>query len=219
MKCVFLFPPKVSSIPYKDQIADLIGCKPNLSRLFFRDPLLALKCYFGPCCAAQYRLMGPGAWPGAKQVIEDTYSNNMFPHVKRRNQNTGAKNEAIVKLLKLVCLFATVATLKELCQDLNVEWEAVWGWLRAGRWTATPWDITLKTLVVCITEESQLVHLRVKRNVAENTALKRFKWTGEPRCYERQQTQFSWVETTSWTLTLSAKKTFCKGGKMVFVAT
>lgn len=115
-------------------MADLIGCKPNLRWLFFRDPLLALKCYFGPCCAAQYRLMGPGAWEGAKQVIEETYSNNMFPNVeKRRNQTTGTSNQIIVQLLKLVCLFATVATLRELCQDLNAEWDAVWGWLRAGR--------------------------------------------------------------------------------------
>lgn len=128
-----VFTPQVSSIPYKDQIADLIGCKPNLGRLFFRDPLLALKCYFGPCCAAQYRLMGPGAWPGAKGVIEETYSNRMFPNVERRNKTSGVKNHSIVKLLKLVCLFATVATLKELCQDLNAEWDAVWGWLRAGR--------------------------------------------------------------------------------------
>lgn len=124
---------QVSSIPYKDQIADLIGCRPNLGRLFFRDPLLALKCYFGPCCAAQYRLMGPGARPEAKQIIEETYHKNMFQNVTRRNQTTETKNQTIVKLLKLVCLFATVATLKEICMDLNVEWNAVCGWLRAAR--------------------------------------------------------------------------------------
>ena len=133
-----LFNLQVSSITYKDQIADLIGCKPNLGRLFFRDPLLAIKCFFGPCCAAQYRLMGPGAWPGAKQVIEETYRNEMFPNVQRRNETNTTKNQTIVTLLKLVCVFATVATLKELCQDLNAEWDAVWGWLRAARWTLFP---------------------------------------------------------------------------------
>ena len=124
---------QVSSIPYKDQLADLIGCKPDLRRLFFRDPFLAFKCFFGPCCAAQYRLMGPGAWPGAKDVIEETYRNEMFPNVEKKNKTTTSKHQTIVKLLKLVFMFVTVATLKELSQDLRGEWDAVVGWLRAGR--------------------------------------------------------------------------------------
>lgn len=124
---------QVSSIPYKDQLADLIGCKPDLRRLFFKDPLLAFKCFFGPCCAAQYRLMGPGAWPGAKGVIEETYRNKMFPHVEKKNETAVSKHQTIIKVLKLVFMFVTVATLKELSQDLRGEWDAVVGWLRAGR--------------------------------------------------------------------------------------
>lgn len=111
----------------------MIGCRPHLRRLFFRDPILALKCFFGPCCAAQYRLMGPGAWPGAKGAIEDTYRNEMFPHVERRNKTTASKGQTFIKMLKLVFMFVTVATLNELSQDLQGEWDAVVGWLRAGR--------------------------------------------------------------------------------------
>lgn len=124
---------QVSSIPYKDQLAKMIGCKPDFRRIFFRDPLLAFKCYFGPCCAAQYRLMGPGAWSGAKKTIEDTYSNEMFPHVGRRNKTPTSISQSVVKFLKLVFMFVTVATINELSQDLRGEWDAVVGWLRAAR--------------------------------------------------------------------------------------
>lgn len=111
----------------------MIGCKPDFRQLFFRDPLLAFKCYFGPCCAAQYRLMGPGAWSGAKKTIEDTYSNEMFPHVGRRNKTPTSISQSVVKFLKLVFMFVTVATINELSQDLRGEWDAVVGWLRAAR--------------------------------------------------------------------------------------
>lgn len=33
------------------------------------DPLLAYRMYFGPCAPYQYRLTGPGAWPGARDAI------------------------------------------------------------------------------------------------------------------------------------------------------
>ncbi len=77
--------------------------------------------------------MGPGAWPGAKGVIEETYRNEMFPNVEKRNKTTTSKHQTIVKLLKLVFMFVTVATINELSQDLRGEWDAVVGWLRAGR--------------------------------------------------------------------------------------
>ena len=61
---------KVDYIAYADEIAELVGCRPNLVKLFFQDPFLAIKCLFGPCVPAQYRLMGPGTWKGAKNAIE-----------------------------------------------------------------------------------------------------------------------------------------------------
>ena len=52
-----------------DEIAELIGAKPNLWQLGKRDWGLALRCFFGPCLPAQYRLQGPGAWHGASSAI------------------------------------------------------------------------------------------------------------------------------------------------------
>lgn len=77
--------------------------------------------------------MGPGAWSGAKKIIEDTYSNEMFPHVGRRNKTPTSISQSVVKFLKLVFMFVTVATINELSQDLRGEWDAVVGWLRAAR--------------------------------------------------------------------------------------
>ena len=66
-------------MPYADEIASLIDVKPNLWALLFEDPFLALKCYFGPCVPAQYRLRGPGAWQGAKDVINTVHESMLRP--------------------------------------------------------------------------------------------------------------------------------------------
>ena len=52
-----------------DEIADLLGAKPNLWKLAKTDTMLAVRCYLGPCLPAQYRLVGPGAWKGAADAI------------------------------------------------------------------------------------------------------------------------------------------------------
>ncbi|UYV81762.1 TXNDC5 [Cordylochernes scorpioides] len=54
---------------YMDDLAERIGCKPNLLRMLFRDPKLFMYCFFGPCLAYQYRLEGPDSWEGARDAI------------------------------------------------------------------------------------------------------------------------------------------------------
>jgi dimethylaniline monooxygenase (N-oxide forming) len=49
---------------FMESMAHEIGCRPRLGRLFLRDPWTAVKVLTGPLCAAQFRLMGPGADPG-----------------------------------------------------------------------------------------------------------------------------------------------------------
>ena len=61
-----------------DEIAELIGAKPNLWHLTKTDSALALRCYFGPCLPAQYRLMGPGAWGGAADTIRYIFTYAQF---------------------------------------------------------------------------------------------------------------------------------------------
>ena len=73
--CLF----QVDYIPYSDEIADQIGCRPDIFQLFLKDPALGLLCFFGPCAPYQYRLMGPGAWDGAKKALGDLDENIVFP--------------------------------------------------------------------------------------------------------------------------------------------
>lgn len=52
-----------------EEIAELVGVRPNLLSLAFTDPKLALELLVGPCTPAQYRLQGPGKWEGARETI------------------------------------------------------------------------------------------------------------------------------------------------------
>lgn len=56
-------------IPYMDEIAEMVGVKPNIPRLMLTDPRLWMSVLFGPCTPYQYRLRGPGKWAGARQAI------------------------------------------------------------------------------------------------------------------------------------------------------
>lgn len=60
---------QVYSIPYMDELAELIGIKPNFRQMLTRSPKLAWACVMGPCLPYQYRLEGPHAWTGAKDAI------------------------------------------------------------------------------------------------------------------------------------------------------
>ncbi|XP_045198060.2 flavin-containing monooxygenase 5-like [Mercenaria mercenaria] len=60
---------QVDYVPFMDELAEMIGCKPDLSKLIWTDPKLAIEVYFGPCTPYQYRLMGPGPWNGARYAI------------------------------------------------------------------------------------------------------------------------------------------------------
>lgn len=60
---------QVDFIDYQDELASLIGVKPNFWKLAFTDPKLFQACITGPCLPYQYRLQGPHAWNGARNAI------------------------------------------------------------------------------------------------------------------------------------------------------
>lgn len=101
--CTF---PQVNYIAYSDEISSLIGARPNLWHLLMTDPELAFKCYFGPCVPAQYRLVGPGSWQGARDVIMGVEESKVCP---LRTRKTGLeetqlerKNSYLLWVLGLV---------------------------------------------------------------------------------------------------------------------
>ncbi|KAH6937223.1 hypothetical protein HPB50_026008 [Hyalomma asiaticum] len=61
----------VQWIAYMDELASIVGVKPNLGRLAIKDPVLYRRCVLGPCLPYQFRLEGPHSWEGAREAILD----------------------------------------------------------------------------------------------------------------------------------------------------
>ncbi|NWT02401.1 FMO4 monooxygenase, partial [Mionectes macconnelli] len=70
---------KMSFIGYTDEIAASAGVKPSVLRLLLTDPRLALAIFFGPCTPYQYRLVGRGAWSGARDAILTQWQRTLKP--------------------------------------------------------------------------------------------------------------------------------------------
>lgn len=62
---------QVDWINYMDELARLVGCKPNVTKYLFKDFKLWWELVFGPCFPYQYRLEGPHSWPEARGAILD----------------------------------------------------------------------------------------------------------------------------------------------------
>ena len=99
---------KVDYIAYADELAELVGCRPNFVKLFFQDPSLAFKCFFGPCVPAQYRLMGPGTWEGAKKAIEQAPHNVIFATKTRAVAKKKPDGTSVSFAIKMFVLLAVV---------------------------------------------------------------------------------------------------------------
>ena len=86
-------------IDYMDDIASQIGVKPDLYKLFKEDPVLSMRCLFGSCLPAQYRLQGPGQWTGAKETINGAMNRCLSPmktRIQPKNFITKKKHEWII---------------------------------------------------------------------------------------------------------------------------
>uniref|UniRef100_A0A8C9UQI2 Flavin-containing monooxygenase n=1 Tax=Spermophilus dauricus TaxID=99837 RepID=A0A8C9UQI2_SPEDA len=66
-------------IVYMDELASFIGVKPSIPWLFLTDPRLAVEVFFGPCSPYQFRLVGPGKWPGARNAILTQWDRTLRP--------------------------------------------------------------------------------------------------------------------------------------------
>lgn len=67
-------------------------------RLLLTDPRLALAIFFGPAIPSHYRVMGHGAWPGARDAILTMMDRVCFPLKTRRtpeNDNSSAMRTLI----------------------------------------------------------------------------------------------------------------------------
>lgn len=124
---------QVDFIPFLDELAELLGCKPDISECLFplhcwhelssinndsfpssehlllTDPALALKVFFGPSTPYQYRLMGPGAWSGARAAIMSQW--DRVYHPLRETRKVVTEDEGYSKIIIMIVLAVVVAWL------------------------------------------------------------------------------------------------------------
>ncbi|XP_067671651.1 flavin-containing monooxygenase 5-like [Haliotis asinina] len=114
-------------IDYMDEIASKIGVKPNFKRLVFEDPVLAFKCFFGPCVPAQYRLTGPGKWEGARPLIMDAVSRATRGATCRKTcakkRQSRMERSSTLMLLLYVFVFFTLVTMW--CFDSFIDFSVI----------------------------------------------------------------------------------------------
>ncbi|KAI6190474.1 hypothetical protein M3Y97_00122000 [Aphelenchoides bicaudatus] len=60
---------QVDFLPYMDELADLIGCKPPLKEYLWSDFRFALRLFAGANLPYVYRLVGPHRWSKAREAI------------------------------------------------------------------------------------------------------------------------------------------------------
>ncbi|XP_048738339.2 flavin-containing monooxygenase 5-like [Ostrea edulis] len=100
---------QVDYVPFLDEMAVKVGCKPNLLKFALTDPVFFLKLVFGPCTAYQFRLSGPHPWRGAREAIENQWDRTRRATMVRdppvaRSGHSGLYALAVLALLLVVII-------------------------------------------------------------------------------------------------------------------
>ncbi|MBZ3876267.1 Dimethylaniline monooxygenase [N-oxide-forming] 5 [Sciurus carolinensis] len=93
-----------------EEIADLVGVRPNLLSLAFTDPKLALQLYLGPCTPVQFHLQVPGKWDGARKTTlttDDCIRKPMKTGVIEKS-NSIASTKTMSRFMLAVIFFAVI---------------------------------------------------------------------------------------------------------------
>ncbi|XP_060088582.1 flavin-containing monooxygenase 3-like [Heteronotia binoei] len=97
-------------IVYMDELASVIGVKPNIPLLFLTDPKLAVQVYFGPCSPYQFRLTGPGKWDGARNAILTQWDRTLKA-TKTRAVHSSQNSFPLSVLFKILALPILIAVI------------------------------------------------------------------------------------------------------------
>lgn len=103
---------QVDFIDAMEELAELLGVRPNLLSMAFTDPKLALQLLLGPCTPIQYRLQGPGKWAGARKALLTTEERIKKPVMTREVERSGSITSTITmaKFILAVVLLAIIIT-------------------------------------------------------------------------------------------------------------
>jgi len=85
------------------------------------DPRLAVAVYFGLTTPSQYRLVGPGAWSGARDAILSSRERMLQPLKTRRVAIATSRNSRRCLLLPKLIVGAVVVAAWALCLRF-IEW-------------------------------------------------------------------------------------------------
>lgn len=77
-------------MPYMDEIAGLVGCRPNLMKYLITDPVLWFHLVFDVFSTYQFRLQGPHAWDGARDAVVNT-NNRILAPLKLQDPDAGRR--------------------------------------------------------------------------------------------------------------------------------
>nr|XP_054330228.1 flavin-containing monooxygenase 5-like [Pongo pygmaeus] len=93
-----------------EELADLVGVRPNLLSLAFTDPKLALHLLLGPCTPIHYRLQGPGKWDGARKAILTTDDRIRKPLMTRVVERSSSMTSTMTigKFMLALAFFAII---------------------------------------------------------------------------------------------------------------
>ncbi|KAH9373680.1 hypothetical protein HPB48_018675 [Haemaphysalis longicornis] len=99
---------QVDWISYMDELASMIGARPQMLKYFFTDNRL-FRALLGPAVPYQYRLEGPHRWPGARQAILDSRARMLYPLNDRCSSFETKKLRQSTLFYSYAFLFALVA--------------------------------------------------------------------------------------------------------------
>ncbi|XP_077572499.1 flavin-containing monooxygenase 5-like [Stigmatopora nigra] len=120
---------QVDYADYMDEIATLVGVRPNLFRLLLTDPKLWQNLAFGPINPYQYRLRGPGKWAGARQAILTQWDRVVQPMKTRSCDQAKPKRSLkwplVVSVVVGVAAYVNRSSLAAVLQDPAVLLERI----------------------------------------------------------------------------------------------
>nr|KAF6290633.1 flavin containing dimethylaniline monooxygenase 5 [Myotis myotis] len=95
-----------------EELAELVGVRPNLLSLAFTDPILAWQLLWGPSTPIQYRLQGPGKWSGARKAILTTEDRIRKPMMTRVVESSDSMTSTITmaRFMLAIVIFAIMIT-------------------------------------------------------------------------------------------------------------
>ena len=95
-----------------DELAEMIGVKPNLWSLLKQDPKLAYHVFFDNIVASQYRLQGPHTWKGAREHIISLQEQYLFPLATRKCAKKSSHHSFLILSLFAVVFAVVIIMLK-----------------------------------------------------------------------------------------------------------